>query len=167
MKLNQIGIIHTPFKEASGTPIQPIYGKDIQGEVEIFPEYAEGLDDIDGFTRIWLIFGTDRARPARLKQVPYRDTVERGVFAIRSPSRPNPLGLSAVRLIKRDGNRLLITDIDMLDGTPLYDIKPYIPGIDAYPDAGGGWFEKVRNEERGSVEKADDRFSNENQVPDP
>jgi tRNA-Thr(GGU) m(6)t(6)A37 methyltransferase TsaA len=157
MEFKPIGIIHTPFTEQSGTPIQPVYGQDAQGEVEIFEEYAEGLDDIDGFERIWLIFYLDRSRPAKLKQVPYRDTVERGVFSIRSPSRPNPIGISAVRLLGRNGNRLTISDIDILDGTPLLDIKPYIPRIDSWPDAKGGWFETVRGE-RKDVKSADGRF---------
>ncbi len=160
MKLVQIGIIHTPFKQSSGTPIQPKYGKDARGEVEVFPEFAEGLDDLEGFDRIWLIFGAHRARPAGLKQVPYRDTVERGVFAIRSPSRPNPICISPVRLLEREGNRLMVAEVDMLDGTPLYDIKPYIARVDAYPDAKGGWFDSARGEREG-VERADDRFSSD------
>lgn len=160
MKLVQIGVIHTPFEAASGTPIQPVYGRDTKGEVEVFPDFAEGLDDLDGFDRIWLVYGADRARPPHLKVVPYRDTVERGVFATRAPSRPNPICISSVRLLKRRGNILEVAEIDMLDGSPLYDIKPYVARIDAFPDAKGGWFEKARGK-HGDVDKADERFEGE------
>ncbi len=158
MELIQIGIIHSSFKQSSGTPIQPVYGKDATGQVEVFQEYADGLTDLEGFERIWLIFGADRARPARLKQVPYRDTVERGVFAIRSPSRPNPICISPVKLLGIKENLLDVAEIDILDGSPLYDIKPYIPAADAFPDAAAGWFDKVRGRDRGDVESADERF---------
>ena len=161
MELVQIGVIHTPFGESSGAPIQPVYGKKELGEVEVFEQYAEGLDDVDGFERIWLIFGADRAREPRLKVIPYRDTIERGVFATRSPSRPNSICISPVRLVKRRGNVLEIQGVDMLDGSPLYDIKPYIASIDAYPDSAGGWFDKVRGDERGDVTRADNRFSSD------
>jgi tRNA-Thr(GGU) m(6)t(6)A37 methyltransferase TsaA len=158
MELVQIGVIHTPFNESSGTPIQPSYGSNAKGEVEVYEQYADGLDDIDGFERIWLVFGADRARKPRLKVIPYRDTVERGVFSTRSPSRPNSICISPVRLIKRRDNFLEIEGVDMLDGSPLYDIKPYIAAVDAYPDSAGGWFEEVRGEERGDVTRADERF---------
>ena len=160
MELVQIGVIHTPYKVASGTPIQAVYGRDARGEVEVYPEYAEGLDDIEGFDRIWLLYGADRARPPRLKVVPYRDTVERGVFATRAPSRPNSICISSVRLLERRGNILEIADIDILDGSPLYDIKPYIARTDAFPDAKGGWFEKASGEQ-GEVDRADERFEGE------
>ncbi len=158
MELKQIGIIHTPYSEASGTPIQPKHGSDEVGEVEVFQEYEDGLKDIEGFERIWLIFGADRAREPSLRQVPYRDTVERGVFAIRSPSRPNPICMSPVRLIGRSGNRLKVAELDILDGSPLYDIKPYIARVDCFPDAKGGWFDEIEGEESGKTE-ADNRFS--------
>jgi len=158
MKLKPIGIIHTPYTESSGTPIQPKYAGDARGGVEVFDEYADGLKDIEGFERIWLIYGADRARKVPLLQVPYRDTVERGVFAIRSPSRPNPILISPVRLLGRNGNTLEIAELDMLNGTPLFDIKPYIARVDCFPDAKGGWFDEARGSESGNV-KADDRFS--------
>lgn len=163
MILVQIGVIHTPYDKSTGAPIQSKYGSDVRGEVEVYDRFAEGLDDLDGFERIWLVYGADRASIPRLKVIPYRDTVERGVFSTRSPSRPNSICISVVRLIARKKNRLEIEGIDMLDGTPLYDIKPYVPAVDAFPDSRGGWFEAVRGEERGDVKHADERFYSENQ----
>ena len=155
MELVRIGTIHTPFTDSSGTPIQAAFGEEHAAEVEVFKEYAEGLDDIEGFDRIWLIYAADRARKFTLKVVPYRDTVERGVFATRSPSRPNSICISAVKLVARKGNMLEIAGVDMLDGSPLYDIKPYLPGFDSFPDSAGGWFDEVRE---GDVWNADERF---------
>jgi len=154
MPLNSIGIIHTAFKRPEGTPIQPAYADGAEGIIELFPDYREGLSDMEGFERIWLIYWFDRTIPARLKVVPFRDNVERGVFATRAPCRPNPIGLSAVRLLGIDGLKLRVADIDILDGTPLLDIKPYIPSIDSFPESRAGWFADSRNERR----QADDRF---------
>ena len=158
-KILPIGIIRTPFKEHAGTPVQPAYGEGVEGVVEIFPEYREGLADVGGFERIWLIFWFDRSQSYKLKLVPYRDVVERGLFATRAPSRPNPIGISAVRVLEVDIERGLIkiSDIDMLDGTPLLDIKPYSPKFDSHPQAKSGWLDKNSN----NREKADGRFSNE------
>lgn len=157
MELIQIGIIRSPYREGSGTPIQPVFGGDEIGEVEVFPEYAEGLDDVEGFERIWIIFGAHKANQTRLKAIPYIDTVERGIFAIRSPSRPNPICMSAVRLLERDGNVLKIAEFDILDRSPLYDIKPYIPKFDSFPNASAGWFDKIVKD-RDGIPYADGRF---------
>jgi tRNA-Thr(GGU) m(6)t(6)A37 methyltransferase TsaA len=154
LRLNPIGVIHSPYREPKGTPIQPAFGGGVRGEVEVYKEYADALDDLDGFEHIWLIFWLHRARPHRLKVVPYRDTVERGLFATRAPSRPNPIVLSMVRLIGRDGNRLQVEGLDILDGTPLLDIKPYIPKIDARAGSKAGWFDASRK----AREVADGRF---------
>jgi tRNA-Thr(GGU) m(6)t(6)A37 methyltransferase TsaA len=154
LRLKPIGVVHSPYREPGGTPIQPAFGGGVRGEVEVFEEYADALDDLEGFEHIWLIFWLHRARPHRLKVVPYRDTVERGVFATRAPSRPNPIGLSMVRLIGREGNRLQIEGLDLLDGTPLLDIKPYIPKIDARAGSRAGWFDKILK----AREVADGRF---------
>ncbi len=158
MDLKPIGKIHSPFKEQAGTPIQPGWGDDPgEGEVEVFEEFAEGLADLDGFERIWLIYRLDRAAPAKLKVTPYRDTVEHGVFTTRSPSRPNAIGISCVRLLGVEGRRLHVAELDILDGTPLLDIKPYSPRFDAWPDAKAGWLDG-----KGSGRlRADDRFEDD------
>lgn len=153
-EIKPIGIIHSPFKKREDTPIQPVFAKGAEGTVELLPGYAEGISDIDGFERIWLIYLFDRVREVKLKVVPFRDTVERGVFATRAPSRPNSVGLSAVKLIGVEGSNLKVVDIDILDGTPLIDIKPYIPQVDSFPDSKAGWFDAKRVDRR----RADSRF---------
>lgn len=154
LRCRPIGVIRSPYLEPKGTPVQPGFAKRERGEVILDEAYTEALDDIEGFDRVWLIFWVHRARPWRPKVIPYRDVVERGLFATRSPSRPNPIGLSAVRLISRDKNRLVVEGLDIIDGTPLLDIKPYIPRADAFPDAKSGWFDASKN----AREVADDRF---------
>jgi len=154
LRLKPIGVVHSPYREPGGTPIQPRFGGGVRGEVEVYEEYADGLDDLEGFEHIWLIFWLHRAQSHRLKVVPYRDTVKRGVFSTRAPSRPNPIGLSMVRLVGREGNRLQIEGLDLLDGTPLLDIKPYIPKIDARAGSKAGWFDKILK----AREVADGRF---------
>ena len=124
IELKPIGTIHTPFQQAKGTPIQPIKGKGTSGWVEIDPAYVEGLKDLDGFERIWLLFWCHRASEYKLQVKPYMDTQTRGLFSTRAPSRPNAIGMSCVKLISVNSNRLEIEDVDMLDGTPLLDIKP-------------------------------------------
>ena len=154
--LRPIGMIHSPFKEQAGTPIQPGWGeKRGEGEIELFEEFAEGLADLEGFERIWLIFCFDRAATAKLKVVPYRDTKERGVFATRAPSRPNPVGISCVRLLGVEGRRLKVAELDILDGTPLLDIKPYSPRFDAWPDSAAGWLDDNTTRRQ----RADGRFT--------
>jgi tRNA-Thr(GGU) m(6)t(6)A37 methyltransferase TsaA len=149
-----IGTIRTPFSEAAGTPIQPPYGSGAEGKVLVEEAYAPALDDIEGFERIWLIYWLDRAGRFTMKVVPYRDNREHGTFATRSPNRPNPIGMSAVRLIGREGFTLRIADVDILDGTPLLDIKPYVPEFDAYVNPRAGWFDDARVDRR----IADGRF---------
>lgn len=153
MNIIPIGIIHTPFTESGGTPIQPKMADGTEGTVEIFDEYSPGLTDIDGFERIWLLYWFDRAAPAQLNVVPYKDNKKRGVFATRAPARPNPIGLSSVRLISVKGNLLKIADVDMLDSTPLLDIKPYVPMFDIYTGCRAGWLDSS-NDRR----EADNRF---------
>ena len=153
--LTPIGIIRSPYREIAGTPIQPVFAADAEGEVEVFEAYAEGLRDLDGFERIWLVYAFHRAGPARLRLVPFRDTVERGVFATRAPCRPNAIGLSCVRLLSVAGRVLRVAGVDVLDGTPLLDIKPYAPAFDAFPDSRAGWLDAGRAERT----RADDRFA--------
>lgn len=140
-RLEVIGRIHTGFVAAQGTPIQPRYADSAEGTVVVEKRFLPALEDLDGFERIWLLYYMDRANPYVPKVVPYRDTRERGLFATRSPGRPNPIGMSTVRLVGREGNVLKVLDVDVLDDTPLLDIKPYVPEFDAYTSARAGWFE--------------------------
>jgi len=140
-----IGLIHSPFKTPAGTPIQAPLADETQGAVEVFPAYVDGLRDVDGFERIWLLYWLDRAPAPQLRVVPFRDEVQRGLFATRAPCRPNPIGLSCVRLIRIKGNLLTIMGVDVLDGTPLLDIKPYVPEFDAFPQSRAGWLQHGGN----------------------
>jgi tRNA-Thr(GGU) m(6)t(6)A37 methyltransferase TsaA len=154
MHLTPIGIIHSPHQRAEGTPVQAALATGVQGTVEVFPEYAAGLRDLDGFERVWLVYWFDRARPAELVVTPYLDTTPRGLFATRAPCRPNPIGLSAVRLLGIVGSVLQVEGLDILDHTPLLDIKPYIPAFDACEAKRIGWCAEARGD--GTV--ADGRF---------
>jgi tRNA-Thr(GGU) m(6)t(6)A37 methyltransferase TsaA len=136
-----IGIIHSPYKEPRGTPIQVRAAADCPGEVEVYPAFAGGLRDLDGFSHIMLIYHFHLSKDAGLLQEPFMDTVERGIFSIRSPSRPNPIGVSVVRLCGVEGNRLEVRGLDIVDGTPLLDIKPYVPEFDAHETDSIGWLE--------------------------
>jgi tRNA (adenine37-N6)-methyltransferase len=149
-----IGTIHSPFNEPGGTPIQSSLAQDTEGTVVVFPEYADALQDVCGFERVWLLYWLDRAPPPRLRVVPFRDEVEHGLFATRAPCRPNPIGLSCVRLLGIERNVLTIGGVDILDGTPLLDIKPYVPEFDAFPRSRAGWMENGGNRRT----LADDRF---------
>lgn len=137
-----IGIIHTPFKQPTGTPIQPTAAKGVKGSIEIFDEYVEGLKDLDGFSHITLLFHFHLSPGPLLQVVPYMDDTVRGVFATRAPRRPNPIGMSTVRLLGINKNVLDIEDVDMIDGTPLLDIKPYVPRFDLREGIRTGWLEK-------------------------
>lgn len=131
---------------AEETPIQPVFAQGIPGRVEIFPEYEQGLLDIDGFSHLYLLFVFDRAEAPRLVVTPYLDDHLRGVFATRAPCRPNPLGLSIVRLVRRDGNVLHVEDVDILDGTPLLDIKPYVGRFESRDGVHCGWQDEIDDE---------------------
>ena len=157
VEFKPIGIIHTPFKETNGMPIQPPGALGVKGTVEVFPEFSEGLQDIEGFSHIILIFHFDRSEDFKLKVSPFLENEIHGVFAVRAPKRPNPIGISIVKLLRRDENILSIDNPDMLDGTPLLDIKPYIPDFDSYPDAVAGWQEKHKGKVR--KYKSDNRFA--------
>lgn len=152
--LRAIGHVESPFTRPEGTPIQPAFARGAEGVVVLDQAYAGALDDIEGFERLWLVYWLDRADPFRPRILPYRDDREHGLFATRAPCRPNPLGLSVVRLLGRDGPRLRVADVDVLDGTPLLDVKPYIPQYDAHPDARAGWLEDTRSRRT----RADGRF---------
>jgi len=152
--LRVIGRIRTPFLEAAGTPIQPAYARGVEGEVVVEDPFADALDDIDGFERIWLVYLMDRVTAFQPHVVPYRDTREHGLFATRSPGRPNPIGMSVVRLMRRDRGVLRVADVDILDRTPLLDIKPYVPEFDSHPSSRAGWFDRCGVDRR----VADGRF---------
>ena len=139
ISLTSIGIIHSPFSDPKQAPIQSSRSTAI-GSVEIFPQFVEGLRDLDGFSHIFLLYLIDCPQGYGLTVIPFLDDQEHGVFATRYPCRPNPIGLSLVRLLRVDGDKLEIEGIDMLDGTPLIDIKPYVPDFDVRQNAKIGWY---------------------------
>lgn len=164
-----IARVHSPFVQAHGTPIQPcaairhlggnqlpdevservvVHDGGGRGTIEVDPEWVDGLDDLAGFERIWLISWCHRAVPAQPRVVPYRDTVERGVFATRAPARPNPIALSCVRLIGVAGRFVHVRELDLLAGTPILDIKPYVPEYDSHPVVRIGWIAGATGGER-------------------
>jgi tRNA-Thr(GGU) m(6)t(6)A37 methyltransferase TsaA len=144
-----IGIIHTPFTEKANTPVQGVFTPDSKGEVEVFPRYVLGLRNIEGFSHLILIYHFHLAEGCSLIAKPFLDREEKGIFSIRHFNRPNPIGLSIVQLHKVKGNILEVSEIDILDGTPLLDIKPYIPEFDARHNARRGWYEYAS--ERGEL----------------
>jgi len=152
--IQPIGVVRSQHRTAAGTPIQPAYAQQVEGEVVVDAGFEAALLDIEGFERIWLVYWFDRARPFQPEVIPYRDNRPHGLFATRAPSRPNPIGLSVVRLLAREDNVLRVQGIDILDGTPLLDIKPYVPNFDAFPDSKAGWLEEAREDRR----EADERF---------
>lgn len=156
MKFTPIGIVHSPFQQARGTPVQPFCAEGTEGQIELFDSYVEGLQDLDGFQRIWVLFWCHRSRRPKLTVIPYRDTVEHGLFATRAPARPNPIGLSTVRLYEISGNVLHVGELDILDGAPVLDIKPYVSQYDSYPAQRCGWLDGDRAQK--GVIVADDRF---------
>jgi len=136
-----IGVIHSEFRQQQGTPVQPVFAGQARGWIELDPAYAEALQDLEGFERVWALYHLDRAAAFRPKVLPYLDRAERGLFSTRSPPRPNPIGLSVLRLVSVQGCRLEVEGVDILDGTPLLDLKPYVPEFDAFPPSRAGWFD--------------------------
>ena len=141
-----IGVIHSEHFAAEKTPIQPAYAKGCKGQAEILPEFAEGLRDLEGFSHVYLLYHLHQAGPASLVAKPFLQDVARGVFATRSPRRPNPIGLSIVELVRREGNVLHLDGVDILDGTPLLDIKPYTAKFDCIQTTRNGWQDEVDEE---------------------
>jgi tRNA-Thr(GGU) m(6)t(6)A37 methyltransferase TsaA len=156
IKYRPIGIIHSPFKEPKGTPIQPSAAAGIEGIVHVFPEYADGLKDLAGFSHIILLYHFHLSKKTSLEVKPYMDEQRRGVFATRAPSRPNPIGISVVPLVKIERNVLHVRNIDIVDNTPLLDIKPYVPDFDMKDVERTGWLEKSVHKLKTS--KDDGRF---------
>jgi len=151
-----IGTIHSLFKEAKKMPIQPAAAKGIKGTVDIKPEFKNGLKDLDGFSHIILLYHLHLSRGFSLEVVPFLDDKLRGVFATRAPRRPNAIGLSIVRLVDIEENRLYIQNVDVVDGTPLLDIKPYVPEFDDHKAERIGWLSDKIDKMREI--KADERF---------
>ena len=137
--MHPIGVIHSPFTDKSQTPIQPSRSQAI-GRVELYPEFTEGLQDIEDFSHIILLYVFHRSSDYTLRVKPFLDSELRGLFATRYPCRPNPIGLSIVRLLARHSNVLEIEGVDVLDGTPLLDLKPYVPEFDARTEVQTGWY---------------------------
>jgi tRNA-Thr(GGU) m(6)t(6)A37 methyltransferase TsaA len=156
IEMNPIGIIHTPFRQLEGMPIQPAGAVGVKGTVKVFEEFRAGLKDLDGFSHIILIYVFHRSQGFELEVVPFLDTQPRGLFATRAPRRPNPIGLSTVQLDRIENGHLLVQNVDILDGTPLLDIKPYVPEFDSHTEIRTGWLEQARKTV--ANRKSDDRF---------
>ena len=136
-----IGILHSPFSDLKEMPIQPTGGASSPGTAEVLPEFTSGLKDLEGFSHVILLYHLHKVRRVDLTVTPFLGSESRGVFATRAPTRPNPIGLSIVELVRIEGNCLYLGNIDILDGTPLLDIKPYVPEFDQPVDAKTGWIE--------------------------
>jgi tRNA-Thr(GGU) m(6)t(6)A37 methyltransferase TsaA len=156
IEYHPIGVIHSPFSQLEGMPIQPSRARGVSGKVEVFPEFEQGLKDLDGFSHIILLYHFHKVAGYSLHVVPFLDTELRGLFATRAPKRPNPIGLSVVRLEGIQGNHLSILDLDILDGTPVLDIKPYVPEFDESAEVQIGWLEGARRQRLEAI--SDDRF---------
>ena len=139
MIIAPIGVINTPYKTKEECPIQPVYSSDSLGRVELFTEYEQGLKDIETFSHLYLLYHFDRAGTIDLVRSTFLDDDPHGIYASHHPCRPNGIGLSIVKLMRRDRNILFIEGADILDKTPLLDIKPYLPQYDAILDASQGW----------------------------
>ena len=156
MKMKHIGTIHTPFTDLAGIPIQPTGACGVKGTIEVLEEYRAGLKDLDGFSHIILLWHFHRSQGFNLHVVPFMDSKPRGVFATRAPKRPNAIGLSIVLLDRIENSILYVQNVDILDGTPLFDIKPYVPEFDHQVDVRTGWLDGVGKTV--SKRKADSRF---------
>ncbi|MGD2064243.1 MAG: tRNA (N6-threonylcarbamoyladenosine(37)-N6)-methyltransferase TrmO [Nitrospirota bacterium] len=152
-----IGTIYSPYASTADMPIQPRGALGIAGRVEVLPELAEGLKDLSGFSHIYLLYHFHKTTEMRLSVVPFLDSQARGVFATRAPTRPNPLGLSVVRLREVRGNVLMVENVDVLDGTPLLDIKPYVPAFDHWDVESTGWL--AHRGLQAQATKSDERFT--------
>ncbi len=152
-----IGVVHSPYIRPEGTPIQGKFSPEQEASIEIFPEFSSGLEGLEGFTHIYLLYHFHLSTGYKLITAPFLDDNPRGVFSIRAPNRPNPIGLSVVRLKKIKDNIITISEVDLLEGTPILDIKPYIPEFDCHPEASSGWVEGKVNKNR-ERQFADSRF---------
>ena len=157
--LTPIGVIRTPFAARENMPIQPSGARGVEGRIVLRPDLAPALRDLDGFSHLLLLYHFHRSSGYDLIVTPFLDDTPRGLFATRAPRRPNPLGVSVVRLVGVEGNVLRIADIDVLDGTPLLDIKPHVPAFDAPEGARAGWLE--RTAVQAGAQRSDGRFVEE------
>lgn len=137
--MRPIGVIHTPFSSREGMPRSTSQAAGEQGTVHVFEEFRDGLKDLEGFSHVILIWELHRSEGFHLEALPPNQMEPKGVFATRSPHRPNPIGLSIVELLRIEEGVMHVERVDMLDGTPLLDIKPYIPASDCVIDARAGW----------------------------
>ena len=151
-----IGILHTPFSNLEDMPIQPRGAGGIKGELILDEQFVPGLKDLDGFSHIYLLYFFHKVTNFNLTVTPFLDHTPHGLFATRAPKRPNPIGLSVVRLVGIEGNRLLLEDVDMLNGTPVLDIKPYVPAFDKPEDVRVGWL--TGRDDQAQSKRSDDRF---------
>ena len=151
-----IGIIHSPFTSLEEMPIQPSSETSGPGVIEVFPEFSDGLKDLEGFSHIYILYHFHMVKSSRLTVTPFLDDAPHGIFATRAPSRPNPIGLSLVELVHMESNILHVNCVDVLDNTPLLDIKPYVPQFEESANVRIGWLEKAKS--RMNVRKSDDRF---------
>jgi tRNA-Thr(GGU) m(6)t(6)A37 methyltransferase TsaA len=156
IELKPIGIIHTPFTKPDGMPIQPKGAAGIPGTIELFDEYHAGLKDLDGFSHIILLYHFHHSHGFNLQVVPFMDSELRGLFATRAPKRPNPIGISVVQLDKIENGVLHIQNVDIMEGTPLLDIKPYVPEFDSPQNIRTGWLGQAKKTVSGR--KSNDRF---------
>lgn len=156
IKYTPIGTIHSPYETIEGMPIQPTGAKGVKGSLKIDEEYVEGLKDLDGFSHIIILYHFHRCEGFQLTVKPFLDKQERGLFSTRAPKRPNPIGLSIVKLLDVEGNTVKVEDIDVLDGTPLLDIKPYVPEFDHREVEMTGWLSK--SAEKVTEKRSDERF---------
>jgi tRNA-Thr(GGU) m(6)t(6)A37 methyltransferase TsaA len=157
LMMRPIGRIRSPFTEPQGMPIQPRYAEGARGRIEIDPEYHEGLADLDGFERLWVVYVFHRSEGHALTVTPYLDRRPRGLFATRAPRRPNPVGLSCYRILSIEAGRIEVADVDAIDETPVLDLKPYVPAFDAWPASRAGWADAANAPD--AAGRADDRFS--------
>lgn len=156
MDIEPIGLIKTPFNDLEGMPIQPSGASDVIGTIILNEEFQQGLTDLEGFSHIILLYHFHESRGFKLMVKPFLDDQKRGLFSTRAPRRPNPIGLSVVELLKIKDNCLTIKGVDILDNTPLLDIKPYVPGFEPKENIRAGWLEKAQEKARSA--KADHRF---------
>ena len=154
--INPIGIIHSPHKSIEDMPIQPKGASEVVGHVIVHDEYIDGLQDLDGFSHIYLLYSFHKATRTEMHVTPFMDKQTRGVFATRSPLRPNHIGISIVNVIRVEGNKVFVKGLDILDETPLLDIKPYIEKFDTVQDSVSGWLQASDEEIR--KERSDERF---------
>lgn len=151
-----IGIIHTPFNTPDNMPIQNCGAKGVHGTIEIYPEFVAGLQDVEEFSHLILVYHLHQVNHYSLKVIPFMDKIEHGIFSTRAPVRPNPIGITVLKLIELKGCMITIEGVDMLNETPLLDMKPYLPSVDAMNNVKIGWFERdIKNFES---KKSDTRF---------